>query len=90
MPSAQNNRSVTRSLRFQLMVWNAAVVVVTGGGIAGVALAREHVAELDLARQTQREVAVCARKVEAVVPTSGAAILEKAGASLCVCDDVID
>lgn len=29
MPSAPNRKSVTRSLRFRLMVWNAAVVLVT-------------------------------------------------------------
>ena len=29
MPSAPNRKSVLRSLRFRLMVWNAAVVVVT-------------------------------------------------------------
>jgi heavy metal sensor kinase len=29
MPSAQNKKSFTRSLRFRLMIWNAAVVLVT-------------------------------------------------------------
>ncbi|MDA1053735.1 MAG: HAMP domain-containing sensor histidine kinase [Planctomycetota bacterium] len=29
MPSAQSKKAVTRSLRFRLMIWNAAVVVVT-------------------------------------------------------------